>query len=342
MNWEVLPLAHSLGPYRQAWDTLNASLYRSHPFFESAFVEPLLNCFATGSEHLCLHTRGGVIDGMLIVTPQHHGKWSLFVPAQAQIAPLFLKAPQDLRSLIRQLPGLTLALEFPCQDPLYMPFSLPIDDMPLVAVDHTQTVSVRIEGTFKDYWRTRSRNLRKNIKHYFRRVHQAGMTPRLVYLADVVAMPEAVNRYGELEFRGWKGRIGTAIQAGNIQGCFYREVLRGFAASGRAAVYELYFDDILVASRLGIIGQEMLVILKTAYHEDYAHYAPGRLLLHDLLQREFELQRVTTIEFYTNANAGQLSWSTHRRYIHHVQLFKNRAVQKAFEWAQQAKKLVLR
>jgi hypothetical protein len=343
MNWEVVPLAHGLGPYRAVWDTLNASLYGSHPFFDSAFIEPMLNCFATGSEHLCLHNRGGVIDGMLIVIPQRHGKWSLFVPAQAQIAPLFLSAPEDLRSLIKQLPGLTLALELSHQDPLYTPFSLPLNDpMPLVATDHARTISVRLEGTFEDYWEARSKNLRKNLKRYSHRVQDAGMTPRLVYLAESAAMPEAVNRYGELESRGWKGRSGTAIHASNIQGKFYRAILRSFATSGRAVVYELYFDDILVASRLCIVGQEMLVILKKSYHEGYARYAPGRLLLHALLQHEFELRRVATIEFYTNTNANtdQLSWSTHQRHIYHIMLFKNRAVQKAVEWSHRVRKLV--
>ena len=241
------------------------------------------------------------------------------------------------------MPGLTLALELSCQDPIHTPFSLPPNNnMPLVVTDHARTISVRIEGTFEDYWEARSKNLRKNLKRYFHRVHNAGMTPRLVYLTEAAAMPEAVDRYGELESRGWKGQSGTAIHGGNLQGRFYRAVLGGFAASGRAAVYELYFDDILVASRLCIVSQEMLVILKKAYHEDYAPYAPGSLLLHALLQREFELRRVATIEFYTNTNVNtdQLSWSTHQRYIHHVLLFKNRAVQKAFEWVHRARNLV--
>jgi CelD/BcsL family acetyltransferase involved in cellulose biosynthesis len=87
-------------------------------------------------------------------------------------------------------------------------------------------------------------------------------------------------------------------------------------------VYELYFGNQLAASRLCILNGRMLIVLKTTYDETLAHFAPGRVLLHMLLEREFESKDVSRIEFYTNANADSLSWATASRDIFHVAHFR--------------------
>ena len=63
-------------------------------------------------------------------------------------------------------------------------------------------------------------------------------------------MPGAVDRYGALESRGWKGAQGTAVRHDNEQGRFYDAVMSNFARDGCAHVYELYLGEQLAASRL--------------------------------------------------------------------------------------------
>ena len=50
----------------------------------------------------------------------------------------------------------------------------------------------------------------------------------------------------------------------------------------------------------------MALILKTTYDETLQAYAPGRLLLHEVIRRAFVLWPGRSLEFYTNANADQL------------------------------------
>jgi CelD/BcsL family acetyltransferase involved in cellulose biosynthesis len=107
--------------------------------------------------------------------------------------------------------------------------------------------------------------------------------------------------------------------------------MKEFAVSGNASVYELYFNDTLVASRLCIFNSEMLIILKTTYAEEFSEYAPGRLLLYAVIEREFAQKRVKKIEFYTNANQDQISWSTEQRYIQHITLFRHSLLKKAYQ-----------
>jgi len=323
VTWQIIPVLGELGEWRPQWDTLNARLCRSNPYFGSRFVEPLLSHFGTGRERLCVHSSDGRIDGMLILAPRRLGVWATFLPAQSQIAPLLVEQPSALKTLLGKLPGPVWALELLSQDPDWTPLLKDDPDLRLNWSDHALTISVRLDGSFDQYWDSRAKQLRKNVKRYLRRLREAGMELRLLHRAAPMEMASAVVRYGDLESTGWKGRAGTAIHRSNEQGRFYQDVMEQFAAADAASVYELYFDEELVASRLCLHSDDMLVILKTTYKESMAGYAPGRLLLYSVLQREFELARAKTVEFYTDANPEQVQWSTGQRPIRHATLFRS-------------------
>jgi CelD/BcsL family acetyltransferase involved in cellulose biosynthesis len=323
-GWSIIPLQKSLGPYKEIWDGLNAGLYASNPYFDSHFVEPLLNCFASGQERLCIHRRAAEIDGLLIVTPSRMGKWSLFIPAQAQIVPILVRHAGDMQKLIHALPGLSLGLALPCQDPLCSPSFASLRTLLWGPVHHAHTMSVRLDGAFEDYWDARSANLRKSVGRRLRKVRDAGLEIGLKRLTDTGDMQSAIARFGALESAGWKGRGGSAVHADNVQGRFYAEVMKRFAGCGRATIYELYFNDDLVAMQLCISSAGMLVLLKTTYDENCASLSPGRLLLRAFLEQEFAEKRVQEVEFYTNADNEQLAWATHQRWVSDYLLFRNR------------------
>jgi len=324
MIWKVINLAGSLGPYREDWDRLNAKLYGNQPFFDSRFVDPLLKFFATGNERLCIHSRDGIIDGLLILIPRRMGIWSLFTPSQAQIAPVLLENVADIHLLFTSLNGFPLAIEFQCQDPIFAatpPMSS--NKLPISYDQHALTISIALQENFEDYWSSRSRKLQQNLRRYFRRAQQDTSAIRIEHHQTEDKMRQAVYRYGDLESRGWKGNQGTALHAMNLQGKFYSQIMENFSISKQASVYELYFGDHMVASRLCIHNSKMLIMLKTTYNEDLSQYSPGRLLLYLILEREFLLKRVKSVEFYTNATQDQISWGTDQRIIQHLTIFKS-------------------
>lgn len=329
MSWQIIPISSGLGKWRPEWDNLNARLCRSNPYFDSRFVEPLIAYFGTGSERLCVHASNGRTDGILILTPRRPGVWATFLPSQAQIAPLLVERPSTLAALFGDLPGFVSALEFFSQDPDCTPLPQTEGDTALDWTDHALTINVRLEGSFEQYWKSRAAKLQNNVKRYQRRVREAGMEMHLVHRGAADEMRSALVRYGDLESAGWKGRAGTAVHKDNEQGRFYQDVMDRFAASGAASIYELFFDDRLVASRLCVHCPDLVISLKTTYDESMSQFAPGRLLLHAVLQREFELARAKYIEFYTDANPDQVQWSTGQRRIRHATLFRSRLIRRA-------------
>jgi len=72
-----------------------------------------------------------------------------------------------------------------------------------------------------------------------------------------------------------------------------------------------------------LIGKEQFrIVLKTTYDEELAEFAPGRLLLRDMLQKLAEGPMARRLEFYSRATADQLASATEKRPIFRATLFR--------------------
>ena len=343
MGWKLYKLDSNFGDFANAWDKLNKKLYGNHPLFDSRFVSLLLLYFGSDKEFLCVHTSaGGTIDGMILLRERKFGVWALFAPSQAQVIPVLVYDPVILNSeLFKILPGFAVSLELVNQDPSYT-VSVQSKISPLFIQKHDLTINVSIDGEFEDYWKSRSKNLQKNVKRYLNRISKENKNLRIEAHVTNPALQSAVLRYGKLESKGWKAAEGTAIHPNNKQGKFYLQMLSSFLEKGQAVVYELYLDNELIGSRLCISNDSILIILKTAYDEECSQYAPGRLLLYFLLKREFSEDRVKSIEFYTNATKEQISWSTGQRRVEHLTLYRSPIVLSVFRSLQAIKHKIKR
>jgi hypothetical protein len=322
MSWQSITLNRSLGVYRAAWDELNLRYYGGHPFLDSRFTETLLRHFGTNSEQLFIHRTRNAIDGLVILRARGRGVWQQFVPHQLQTSPLLIPDFKLIDSLFGALPLNAWSIELMNQDPEYFPPGLTEDASRCCVLPHALTMNISLKGDFDTYWDGRSRKLVHNIRRYARRIVEAYGTESLEVITEPGYMPIALARYGELESKGWKSTLGTAVHADNIQGRFYLDLMSRFAETGQAEVFEYKIGERLVASRLVINGGGLSVMLKTTYDEDFSSFAPGRLLLYELLKYEFGRQRHKLVEFYTNATRDQLAWATGQRVINHVTCFR--------------------
>lgn len=330
-GWSIYPLEKSLGVYKETWDKLNAELYASNPYFDSNFIEPMLAYFSTREERLCVHRQGTEIDGLIMVSPSRPAKWSLFMTDQAQITPLLLRYPENLQNLFFSFPGFSLGLDIPCQDPMYSPLPGVLQDLLWDPIPHAHTMCVSLKGNFNEYLAARSKGFRSNITRRLKKVQNAGLAIRINQITESKEMKAAITRFGNMETMGWKGSNRTAVHSDNVQGRFYTDVMRNFAKRGKACVYELYFNDMLVAMELCIASSNMLVLLKTTHNENQSSLAPGRILLSQLLEDQFTKKHVKKIEFYTNADINELAWATHDRWINHHLLFRNKLTRSAYK-----------
>lgn len=331
--WQLHPLMPSqgLGPHRGAWDELNARLMRGHGMLDGAFVDALLRHFGDRGAQLAVATSAGEPVAMLLLHGQSRGLgvWSSYLPSQTQIGPTLLPADTPLDGLFAVLPGYASEVDLLCNDPRFGDWR-DLPGRPVKTLPHALTMNVALRESFDDYWAQRPRKLIQNMRRYLRRLQSEGGTERLVVVSAPEDMPSAVARYAELESSGWKGREGTAVSSDNPQGRFYADVMREFAARGEALVYELWLDDQLLASRMLLLRPGMAVMLKTAFDERFERLAPGRVLLLRTLEDLFRRAPGAVVEFYTNADADLLAWSTSQRWIQHVSVYRHAGLSTLF------------
>lgn len=324
-RWHAAPLQGSLGPHAARWDALNARLMGHHPLLDSRFIDGLLQHFGSGREQLFWCEQEGRTVAMCILQPRSAIVWASFLPSQMQIGPTLVGERSLLDSIWQALPRRVLQLDLLCNDPQFGAVVASLEPHSQ-RMNHALTIHVALEGSFEEYLKARPRNLQQNVKRYQKRLDADAVAPRHVVLDDPALLPAAVARYAELEGQGWKGELGTALNAGG-QLAFYQQVLGQAAQVGEAQVHELWFGERLAASRLLLCQGGMWVILKTTYDAGLASYSPGRVLLLELLRHAFRHWSGQRLEFYTDADQNQLGWGTHARWIAHVSRPRNAAVE---------------
>lgn len=323
-GWQVIRLARALGEHSAGWDHLAGKTPLNHPMLDSRFVDAMLRHFGDGGEHLCLLGDPAAPAAACILVRARAGVWRSFLPSQAQVGPQLLRDPADLKGLYRRLPGGVARIDLLCIDALVTPLSGLTPPVPQQQ-PQALTMSVCLAGRFDDYWNARPKKLRDNLRRYGRRAEALSNGTRLEVHSAAADMAAAVSRYALLESKGWKARQASALTPGNVQEAFYTELLSRFAAAGQAHVYELWFGDTLAASRLMLENASVLVALKTTYDEQLQRYAPGRLLMYQMIEHAFAHAQGKRIEFCTDADQDMLAWATDRRDITHWTLFRNQA-----------------
>lgn len=303
------------------WDRLNRAYNKGHPMIDSRFVSRLVEFFPADIEVL-VATQENEPVFMLLVELGGKVVAPLYRPSQMQLALAVLpdRSTLPFTQLFSCMPLSLMRLDLYSLDPLF--HSALIEQKQALLEDGATNMVVDTRGDFSDYWSSRPKNLRKNVSRYTNRIKRQFDGYRLLVSTDEESMAAAVERYAEIESRGWKGKAGTALVPGNVQEQFYRSVMQAYANQGQAYVFELYLGDSLAASRLCIANADQLIILKTTYDETFSDYATGRILLYETIRYVFDERVSNRVDFYTNASREQLEWATSSRTMYNLSMYR--------------------
>jgi CelD/BcsL family acetyltransferase involved in cellulose biosynthesis len=324
MTWQFQPAQAAFEANRDRWDALNAQ-GAGHILLDSLFVQCLLKHF--GDNSVLLGVEAESSGGMALLQKKSSGIWETFQPSQAPLG-LILgdqtgDSAQTLDSLLRSLPGFALQLSVLHQDPVCSTFR-PVNHRGKIdSIAYIRTASIPLQGTFDQYWQTREAGLRKNNNRLRRRMAEKGLQLEFVVLRHSNEMADAIREYGCLESKGWKAQKGTAVALDNAQGRFYQELLETFCARNEGVVYQLRVNGKLVASDLCLVRKDMLVLLKTAYDEEWSVYSPSFLLREDIVRLLYAEGTVQTYEFYGPLMDYQLRWTDQVRTLYHVTCYRH-------------------
>lgn len=328
MPWEFQSAAVGFESLRNRWDSLNSSV-GNHVLLDSVFVSCLLRHFGD-SRVLVGSSTNSDFPGMALCVRRGLGRWETFQPSQAPVGLILLgrncRTAATLRDITRGLPGCALQLSVLQQDPDYSDFSAIGNESVLERLDYIQTARITVSDKFDEYWKERGSNLRHNLARRRRRLSEKGYTAELVEIRSADDMPSAIREYGRLESLGWKGRDGTAIAENNVQGRFYREVFEQFGDRGQAVIFQFLLNGQVAASDLCLTRDGMMVVLKTAYDEQFDDFSPAFLMREEILRRLFSTKDIRTIEFYGRVMEWHTRWSKEVRTLYHINYLRNRWV----------------
>jgi hypothetical protein len=319
--------------HQERWNEINRS-FANHILLEANFVDALLRHFG-GKEVRLGISADPKRPGMALLASVRWGIWETFQPSQAPLGLIVLGYKDDtregLRDLMRSLPGYPLQLGIQHQDPDFSAIPLAPQQPNLKVVSYIETGSLSLEGTFDDYWSSRSDDLKKNNARRRRRLADQGKRLEFLVHSDPSSVAACIRSYGVLESQGWKAQGGTAVAEGNAQGRFYREVMEMFCGRGEGTIFELLLDGKTIASELWVGNKDMRVNLKTTFDETLKQLAPGFLMKEEIIRWAYSRGDWRLLEFYGRLMEWHTKWIGRSRTLYHVNYYPNRWVPKARE-----------
>lgn len=328
LTWRQLP-GRSFSKVRKEWEHINFRGSRT-PLLDVDFLEPALEVFGSGEEVVLVAVEEDDPVAAGVFAPARLGAWQTFQPSQAPIGAWVqlpdLSSAQAVQGLFRRLPGFPIQISLTQQDPDIV--ERPPDEGRCITLDYIDTGRVNCSSRFDEYWESRGKNLRHNLKRQRNRLEREGIRTSLRVVDSPDEVRGAVKDYGRLETAGWKGKEGTAINIDNEQGRFYEKMLRRFAEGTRCRIYQYYYNEDLVASDICIMGGGVAVVLKTTFDEVIQNSSPAFLMRQEYFARLFADETVDTIEFYGKVMDWHTKWTDDFRKMFHVNFYRNALVRR--------------
>lgn len=161
--------------------------------------------------------------------------------------------------------------------------------------------------------------LRSQLKQIRLRLKNHGS---LRFSRSAVADPAALDRFYQLEVSGWKGRSpdGLTVLNCGVQS-FYNEVASSAARDGYFSLYSLELNDILIAAHYSFTHRDRCYSPKVAYNEEYKQFAPGHLIVEEIL-KDCRMLGITGFDITGQDQPWKMKWTTQARAVNHHFIFK--------------------
>ncbi len=314
-------------------ERLDGGYYKSHshPYLESRFVLPLLKTFP--HEKICLaeYKEDNEIVCAYVVSIYSLFSAAAYVDGVSQISLSYIDPLIDEKKLIKitqslfsDLPGFIGVFHLELLDPDLISQEVFLNNDFAEVEECADNTSIPAGIEFEQYWQERSKSVRKQTGRCLRSLERDGIAVEYSVVCDVIQLDQAFSEYCRIEGLGWKGEQGTALTLNNEQGVFYKNVIEGFMQKGDARIHQLKFDGKVVASLISIENNHMMIVVKTAYDENYSKNSPGRLLDYYMLKEELAAGSIKNMENYTNASEQDQKWFPRVRKMYNVTVYRYR------------------
>jgi len=189
------------------------------------------------------------------------------------------------------------------------------DETPYVAVPPK-------EISLEEIIALQGKSLRGSLRRGLRRLGERG-TLRFVHVdgeAEGKDMSKWLERFCDLEHRGWKGAFGTSINSNRATSSFYRTIMLDEGLRPYARCLALMLDDEMIAGDIGFIANGIYFGMKLAVDDDARDCSPGHLMMLFELA-DFAARGIREIDLGGKAESYKLFWTSTSRPYSHMYIF---------------------
>lgn len=332
---DEVALEHAVDERASDWDEL-ATRTAALPFVRPGWIRSWWEAFGHGDLAVLVARRDGRVTGVL---PIQRVGGRVRLPANMESGAFELVAEDDrargaLVVGLYRLPSWSTELQFLDVNG----GDLPVARREADAARRRRTERfverspyVPVVGGFDVFLENRSAKLVADVRRRRRRLAEEAGSVELV-VSDGSEQLHAFREAGyALEASGWKGEERTSIGARPAARRFYDAMTEWAAEEGILRLAFLRAGGRDVAFQLGIESDNVYYFCKGGYDVEYHRFAPGKLLVHDMLERAFEL-RLRSFEFLGDAEAWKLDWTDAVRERRALETF-DRSIRGSAAWA---------
>jgi len=159
-----------------------------------------------------------------------------------------------------------------------------------VAVPQVSSYYVSIAGTWEEYLKTRGKDTRRKWKKSRKKLFDLPEGVGFQCIEDYETLPEALERYMDIEQSGWKINRDFSVGGNEINKRFYTELLKHLACKNMVSMYFLTSGTTDIAASIQYKQKSIVYGAHTTYRPKYAEYSPGIILTTELLKNLFGTQ----------------------------------------------------
>lgn len=325
-NWSLHPIQR-FGDFSDKWKRINDNGPNT-VILDPVFLSAIIDEFSSGKEILGIYGDLDDPSAMAVFEKNNLFSWQTYQPAQAPIGFYISKNTNEwenqINSLFKSLEGHALIIGITQQDPDILP--RPREAGQFKTMDHIRTSRLNIGNDYSSFWGNLPKKFKQNLESRQRKISRRNISTRLEIITHPDSIKQAVDKFGILESKGWKGKEGSALHPNNRQGRLYREIAYNLSLEGKSRVYQLYYDTKLVATDIcGNIASN-LVFLKTTYDEDEKNTSPSQIMRNIIIEGIYKTKEFNTIDFYGKTLSWHKNVTNDSRVMYHCNAYRNKIV----------------
>lgn len=160
-----------------------------------------------------------------------------------------------------------------------------------------------VSGTWEDYLKSRSANLRSSVRRRCKRFLADGGTVEIASTPDHIE--QLIAEFTEIYSASWKKPEPYPD--------FVSSLIRRLAQMGTLRLGIARLKEQTIAAQLWIVNHNKANIYKVAYDQRFASYAPGTVLTAHLLRYVIDNDQVSEVDFLIGDDDYKRHWMSDRR-----------------------------